>query len=159
MKIGQEGELKEKRGEIITHFSYLESLTKKYISTHYFKTGHHPIVSEIFEDEYFSFGLLFRIFEKVIFKEKIEFPISHFRRMGQLRNIVAHAQVEAEATGFSKEEIVRIYFKHGGEKKEIEKIFGEYDNLKKGVHDALKAILSPVVKVEQVPEHKAENPL
>ena len=125
MKPGQEKELKEKRGEIVTHFAYTEGLIKRFISVHYFQTGYHPIVPEIFEDEYFSFGLLFKIFEKIIKKQKIEFPLDKLRRMGQLRNIIAHAQVDATATGFSVEEISEFYFRHGGENKNIDAVFSE----------------------------------
>lgn len=151
MKIGEESKLKEKRGEIVTHFAYTESLLKKYISFYYFKTAYHPIVSDIFENEYFSFGLLFRIFEKILSKEKVKFPIEKLRRLGQLRNIVAHALVEAKATGFSKKEIVKIYFKHGGEEKEIEEIFNEYDSLKIEILESLKELLRPCVNIQQIP--------
>lgn len=157
MKPEQEKELKEKRGEIITHFAYIEDLIKKFISIHYFKTFHHPIMSEIFEDEYFSFGLLFRVFEKVVSKEKIEFPINKLRRLGQLRNVIAHASVHAKASGFSIEEISDFYFRHGGEDKKIEDVFSEYDSIKMDVQVTLTEIVKPSMNIEKLPRHKKDK--
>ncbi len=156
MKIEEEKELKEKRGEIITHFACLEFLIKRYISFFYFKTEDHPIVSEIFEDEYFNFGLLSKIFDKILLKEKIKFPGDKLRRLGQLRNIVAHAQVKGYATGLSREEVFVMYFRHGGEDKEIESIFKEYDQIKIEIDAKLKEILKPDIKIKKLPEHKGE---
>lgn len=127
--------IKDKRGEIITNFAFIEHLIKKFIAIHYLKVADHPIFSEIFEDEYFNFGLLFRIFEKIIKKENIEFPINQLRRLGQLRNIVAHSTLHFDTNNEN------TFFRHAGESKNTEKIFEEYDSLKSNIQTKLFEIL------------------
>ncbi len=151
MELKEDKDIMEKRGEIVTNFSYIEYLMKTYISVHYFKSKDHPIVSEIFEDEYFNFGLLFRIFEKILVKDNKNFPLQNLRRMGHLRNIVAHAILVGKAVGPTKEEIIHRYFKHGGVLKEIEETFHEYQKNRSIVEDALIEIVKPTVDVSVIP--------
>lgn len=155
ISLEEENKIKEKRGEILTNFAFVEDVMKSFIAGYYVNDINHPIVPEIFEDEYFSFGLLFKIFEKVLKKQEDKsFPLQQLRRMSQLRNIVVHASVRGNATSPSTDKIVRIFFRHAGEEKEISEVFDEYDELKTLVQASLLEKLREFKNTEVLPERR-----
>jgi hypothetical protein len=129
-------EIQNKKGEILSNFAYIELLVRSFILNNYSIERNNLISSDVFEDEYFNFGLLLHIFEKVVKRKGVGSPnklLEDLRRMGKIRNIVAHAPIQAHDNNSSKEEDYSIFLKHGGKEisiDEIEKMYKEYDVVK-----------------------------
>jgi len=138
-------DIKIKRGYVATNFAYIESVIARVITIHYFKANDEEFLSEVLEDEYFNFGLLLNILEKIIKKESIkDFPIGKLRRLQKLRNIIIHSQIIAKAMTFKDQpkiiDIDVIKFKHGGKELDVDLIFNEYDDIEKVIKLALEAL-------------------
>ncbi len=129
------GEIKSERGRIVTNFAYIENLIKMACSLHYLGKIDQKFMSEVLEDDYFNFGLLTHIFQKVLTKNpSFEFPIGKLFELSKHRNIIAHAQIKAY---HENGEVTDIRFYHGGERKEIGPIFSRYDELSKEIREKL----------------------
>lgn len=139
------------RGKIITNFQYIEGLLKDYISKHYFKNTKEQILfkRELLEDEYFSFFLLKKVFEKIFKKydvnkyTKNKAIFDKLNQLAKLRNLVAHAGIEGSARLASSSSITltKLFFRHGGEEKSIQKTIGEYNKLSGELQPILENII------------------
>ncbi len=136
-------EIQNKKGEILSNFAYIEILVRSFVLSNYSIEQNNLISVDVFEDEYFHFGLLQRIFKKVIKRKELEFSnklVEDLRRMGEIRNIVAHSVIQAYDNNSFKEEDYSIFLKHGGKEMsiaEIEKVYMEYDVLKVSVENRI----------------------
>lgn len=137
--------IKNKRGEIVTNFAYIELIIKNICSVYYLGKIDQNFRAEVLEDEYFSFALLRNIFEKVLKKyPDIDFPMGKLRELSKLRNIIAHAQVTATAIvndpAVPSASIQKMVFKHSGIVRDTDETFSKYDELKSTIQEKLKQI-------------------
>ncbi len=137
--------IKNKRGEIVTNFAYIELLIKNICSVHYLGKIDENFLGEVLEDEYFGFALLRNIFEKLLKKHpEVKFPMGKLRELSKLRNIIAHAQVTAE--GIIKNpkipsvSIQRMVFRHSGDVRDTNETFSRYDELKSAIQEKVKLL-------------------
>jgi len=89
--------LKELRGIVIEKMINLETIISVIISQHYFKKVRKDFLLEVLYDEYFSFGLKRRIFEKIIKKTPGDFNkpyVDDLNRLNTIRNLFAHCGIE-----------------------------------------------------------------
>ena len=132
------------RGKVSTNFASLEYFIAQFITLHYFNGPNHDFTAEVFEDEYFSFGLLVKIFDKVLKKDPDlykKFPFQKLRRLQKLRNVIVHARLQSKATlDDRKENIKKIgitLFYHAGKEYKVEEVFEEYEKLRNIVQPAI----------------------
>ncbi|MCK5095839.1 MAG: hypothetical protein KAR24_00635 [Candidatus Pacebacteria bacterium] len=137
-------EIQNSRGKVSTNFASLEYFIAQFITMHYFKGPNHDFTAEVLEDEYFSFGLLAKIFDKVLKKYPDlykKFPFQKLRRLQKLRNVIVHARLQSKATlDGRKENIKKIgmtYFYHAGKEYQVEEVFEEYEKLRNIVQPAI----------------------
>ena len=83
-----EATLKEYRATVIEKFINVEAILNAVICQHYFKKVNANFYLEVLYDEYFTFNLKLRIFEKIINLSKIE--LDNLRRLNTIRNYFAH---------------------------------------------------------------------
>ena len=150
-------DIQTSRGSVSTNFASLEFFIAQFITMHYFKMPNGDFTAEVFEDEYFSFGLLVKIFDKVLKKDSDlydEFPFQKLRRLQKLRNVIVHARLQSEATlDARKENIKKIgvtYFYHAGKEYEVKEVFKEYEKLRNVVQPAIMGLPGVSGDVERV---------
>lgn len=140
----QLNEIKLKRGWVATNFAFLEGVIARIICVNYFGKDNEEFVEDVLEDEYFNFGLLVKIFEKVVKKKNIEFPVGKLRRLQALRNIIIHSQIVAVGDMIQgSNKIVALgnpEFKNGGKKLIIKEVFSEYDKLEEEIRKEFEKI-------------------
>jgi hypothetical protein len=139
--------IREKRGAVTTNFASLEYFIAQFITQHYFGRPDPRFMSEVLEDEYFSFGLMVKIFDKALSTYPDEyktFPFQKLRRLQRLRNIIVHARLQSPATLDAENghiaSINGVFFHHGGEDKDVFAVFKEYEKLREVVQPALLAL-------------------
>lgn len=137
-------DIQHARGGVSTNFASIEYFLAQFITAHYFKGGNETFLAEVFEDEYFSFGLLAKIFDKVLqqYPDVYEkFPMQKMRRLQRLRNIIVHARLQsAVKLDNAKENIQEIgetVFHHAGKDYSVSEIFAEYEKLRAVVQPAV----------------------
>jgi hypothetical protein len=115
-------DIQSRRGAVGTNFASIEFFVAQFVTIHYFGALNPDFTAEVFEDEYFSFGLLVKIFDKVLKKyseEYKKFPFQKLRRLQKLRNIIVHARLQSYAKigpdGENIQDIGETYFHHAGE--------------------------------------------
>lgn len=150
-------DIQSRRGAVGTNFASVEFFIAQFVTIHYFGKLNPDFTAEVFEDEYFSFGLLARIFEKVLKEypeEYKKFPFQKLRRLQRLRNIIVHARLQSYARmgqdGENIEDIGETYFHHAGEDYDVEKIFLEYEKLRAVVQPALSTLPGLNTEIEKV---------
>jgi len=139
-------EIHGKRGGASTNFAVLESSIAKFVVSYYFKGEPSEFLADVFEDEYFSFGLLMNVFEKVLKKDPElykKFPLQKLRRLQKIRNIIVHAQLQSHAMLDKNGEIQEMresFFHHAGKDHDVDEIFREYEKLRSIVQPAIMAL-------------------
>ncbi len=92
------GDLIVMRGKVTHSFTSVEMGMCTYISNHYFGSWNADFVHTVLYDPSVSFFARFNIFRKILeakgFAESA-FPFGKLRRLGQIRNIFAHAWVSS----------------------------------------------------------------
>ena len=157
-------EIQNKRGGVSTNFASLEYFIAQFITLHYFKGPNEKFLAEVFEDEYFSFGLLAKIFDKVLQQypqEYEKFPMQKLRRLQRLRNIIVHALLKSSVTLDEKNEgiqdIGETYFHHAGKDHKVIEIFKEYEKLRATVQPAIASLPGINEKIERIELKSEEN--
>lgn len=143
-------EIQNNRGKIISNFAFLETIISLFITNYYFGKTNTQFIEEVMDDEFFSFELKRRLFTKIIkhhFKEKIDkFPNKEFRRMQEIRNIIAHATITAVTNSNSPGDVSDICFSHGGTRHTAETLINEYESLRLIVQKAISEL--PTIHLE-----------
>ncbi|MCK5026950.1 MAG: hypothetical protein KAS07_00875 [Candidatus Pacebacteria bacterium] len=150
-------EIQNARGGISTNFASIEYFIAQFITTHYFNGPNETFLAEVFEDEYFSFGLLAKIFDKVLQQypeEYKKFPMQKLRRLQKLRNIIVHARLQSvvklDRGGERIQEIGETYFHHAGKDQKVVDVFREYEKLRVVVQPAVVGLPGVSEQIERV---------
>lgn len=135
-------DIKLKRGHVSISFVYIESVIARIISLFFIEPAKRDeFIVDVFEDEYFNFGLKVKIFEKVVARMGKKFPIQKLHRLNKLRNIIIHSQIMAQAEKLTGSNIMiklsEPEFKHAGTTKNIKATFEEYYELEAVIKDEL----------------------
>ncbi len=84
----EENKLSEFRAIVIEKFINVEAILNAIICQHYFKKVNANFYLEVLYDEYFTFNLKLRIFEKIVNTKKLD--VNNLRRLNTIRNYFAH---------------------------------------------------------------------
>ncbi len=150
-------EIQNARGGVSTNFASIEYFIARFVTAHYFNGPNETFLAEVLEDEYFSFGLLTKIFDKILQQDSEKykkFPMQKLRRLQKLRNIIVHARLQSAVTlddsGEGIREIGETYFHHAGKDHKVVDIFNEYEKLRAIVQPAVASLPGVNEQIERV---------
>jgi hypothetical protein len=153
-------EIQNRRGMVSTNFAFIEFSIAQFVASYYCTCEKSDFLADVFEDEYFSFGLLMNVFEKVLKKEPDlyeKFPLQKLRRLQKMRNLIVHARLQTQVILDNKkggiQEVGETYFYHAGKEYEVNEVLKEYEKLKNVVQPAIIALPGANQDLERVEFH------
>lgn len=153
-------EIQNRRGMVSTNFAFIEFSIAQFVASYYCKDGQSDFVADVFEDEYFSFGLLMNVFEKVLKKDPElykKFPLQKLRRLQKLRNLIIHARLQTHVVVDTKkggiQEMGETYFYHAGKEYSVNEVLQEYEEIKNIVQPIIVGLPGMDQDLERVQFH------
>lgn len=127
--------------------SLIEKAMNGLISLYFFNdNANNKFISELLQEQYFSFELRKRIFKRIFEKKYPEskFPWSSLNEMQRIRNIVAHGRIDQQflldnASG-EKIELNEPYYQYHTEEKNAASLHNEFQEHMKNVATACNQI-------------------
>jgi len=129
------------RGVIVHDFINIESMIGSIIAIYFAKENkNNEFNKKIIDDEYFSFGLKVRIFEKLKFEAYKSF-FEDLRRIGSIRNLFSH-QVPTLEEGF----FIYNVIKESSDHVKMNELYSEFREKYSKTDEQLKEIFDKLVK-------------
>lgn len=134
--------LKKQRGDVIHNAIDIEDGIAKIIMHYYIKDEKHDeFLMKCMLDDYFSFGLKIRIFQKTFRKEPYKGFFEEIKRLNSIRNIFAHSPM-ANLSGDLAHRDKDLRFKI----KKSKELYDEFYRLHKKLLEELNKLLKTLIK-------------